>query len=86
MELGVQPNLQCVEGGFGLGLSDLDPFIRLQPSCGFLDGIKLRDPSDGLVGDGRALRLVDIDELTPDMARQATSRISPVRYRSSNPA
>ena len=67
MELGVQPSLQAVEGGFGFGLPDLDAFIRWQPSCGFLDGIKLRDPADGLVGDGGALGLVDIDKFAPNV-------------------
>lgn len=69
LELGVQPNLQGIEGGFGLSLSDLDPFNRGQPSCGLLDGVKLSNPPDGLVCNGRALRLVDIDELSSDMGQ-----------------
>ena len=67
MELAVQPRLQSVESGFGPGLSDFDPLVRGQSSCGLLDGIKLSDPANGLVGDGRALGFVDIDELAPDV-------------------
>ena len=67
VELAVQPSLRAVECGSGLSLPDLGALVRGQSSCGFLDGVKLSDPADGLVGDGRALRLVHVDELAPDM-------------------
>ena len=67
MELAVQPNLQCVEGGFGLGLSDFHPFIGRRASRRLLDRIECGDPRDGLVGDGGALGLVDIDKFAPNV-------------------
>ena len=40
---------------------------RRRTTCGLLDGIKLSNPPDGRVCNGRALCLVDIDELAPDV-------------------
>ena len=66
-QLGVQQGLHAVEGGFCLGLPDKNTFVRDQPPGCLLDGIKLGDPADGLIGDRGALRPVDVDELAPDM-------------------
>jgi hypothetical protein len=67
LELAAQPSLEAVKAGFGFSLPDLDPIVRWQPSCRLLDGVKLSNPPDGLVSNRRALCLVDINELTPDV-------------------
>jgi hypothetical protein len=46
---------------------DLGALVRRQAPRRLLDGIEFGDAPDGLVGDGRALRLMHIDELAPDM-------------------
>jgi len=71
MELGVQPSLQVNEGWLGLDLTDLGALVRRGASRHVLDRIKLSDPRDGLVGDGRTLGLADIHELAPDMRTQS---------------
>ena len=67
-QLGVQPSLQVVEGGFGLDLPYRGPLVGRQSSRHFLDGIESGDLSDGIVGDGRALGLVHAGELAPERA------------------
>ena len=42
--------------------------IRLETFCGLLDGIARGDPRARFVGNGRALRFVNVDERAPDMA------------------
>jgi hypothetical protein len=50
-----------------MGVAEFGASIRWRPSGLLLHSIKLGDPADGLFGDGRALRPVDVDELAPDM-------------------
>ena len=59
--------LQIVEDRGGMGPAQFGAAVWRRPSGLLLDGIELRDPADGLFGDGRALRPVDVDELAPDM-------------------
>jgi len=63
-----------------MGLPQLCATIRWRPSSFLFDGIELGDPSDGLFGDRRALRPVDINELASDIGQcQATARIAQER-------
>ena len=66
-QLGIQPSLQTVEDWTGFGLPDLGALVGRQPPCHLLDGIKLGDPPDGRVGDGRALGLMHAGELAAHM-------------------
>ena len=67
-QLGVQPDLQIIEDRLCLRLSEFDAAVRWRSTRFLLDGIELRDAPDGLVGDGRTLGSVDVDELAPDMS------------------
>lgn len=69
----VQPAFQPIEDRRGFRPTDLDTPVGRRLTRLLLDRIKLRDPPDGLLGDGRPLGPVDVDELAPDMGMQATS-------------
>jgi hypothetical protein len=62
-----QPDLGIVEERSGMGASQFCEAVWRGASGLLLDGIELRDPADGLFGDGGRLRPVDFDELAPDM-------------------
>ena len=67
MQLVAKLSLQSVESRLGLGLTDLHPLVWGHSSRRLFDSVEFNNPPDGLVGDGRALGLVDVDELAPDM-------------------
>ena len=50
-----------------MGASQFSAAVWWRPSGFFLDGVELRVTADGLLGDGGALRSVDVDELAPGM-------------------
>ena len=66
-ELHGQPDLQVVEDRGSMCLAKRDADVRWRPSGLFLDGVELRDPTDGLFCDRGTLRSVYVDELAPDM-------------------
>ena len=66
-ELDGEQGLQIIEDRFSLGLADLSPDIRRRAPDLVLDCIESGDPLDRHLGDGRALGLVHVDELAPDM-------------------
>jgi hypothetical protein len=61
--------LQIVEDRGGMGSSQFGTAIGWRPPGLFLDGVELRDPADGFLGDRGALRAVYIDELAPDVGQ-----------------
>ena len=63
----MQPDFQIIKDLFCLRLPQCDTHIWRRSARLLLDRIELRDALDGLVGDGRALCAVDVDELAPDM-------------------
>ena len=63
----MQPSFQILEQRPGFRLSETGPRVRWLAPCSGLDRIKARDPPDRRLGNGRALRLVYVDELAPDM-------------------
>ena len=69
--LAVEPYLEALEDGSGLGLSDLGPLVGRQASRCLLDGIEFGDPPDGRVGNdgvyGGVLGRVPAGDLAPDM-------------------
>lgn len=64
----VKPGLKIVEDRLCLRLPHLDASVWRRSARLFLDPVELRDALDDLVGDGRALRSMDVDELAPDMS------------------
>ena len=59
--------LEVVEDRLGAGLPDRDPPVRRRAPGLLLDGIEPGDAPDGLLGDGRALGAMHVDELAADM-------------------
>ena len=66
-QLGGEPGLEGVEDGAGLVLAQAHPFLGRQAARHLLDPVEFGDAPDRLLGDGRALRAVHVDELAPDM-------------------
>lgn len=62
-----EPDLEFIEDRGRMCLAEFDADICWRTSGLFLDGIELRDPTDGLFSDQGALGSVDVDELAPDM-------------------
>ncbi|MCP4317129.1 MAG: ComEC family competence protein [Hyphomicrobiales bacterium] len=66
-QLRMQPCFQIIKDRLGFPLANGDPFLRRTATCLFLDAVELCDPQDRLLGYSRALRLLNINELAPDM-------------------
>jgi hypothetical protein len=66
-------------------LPQCDTHIWRRSARLLLDRIELRDALDGLVGDGRALCAVDIDELAPDMQFETLCTALEIRHRLTPP-
>ena len=63
----MQPDFQIIEDLFCLRLLQCDTLVWWRSARFLLDRMELRDATDGFIGDGRPLRPVNINKLTPDM-------------------
>jgi hypothetical protein len=68
-QLRLQPALQLVDDRLGTRLPEPDPIVRRMTTPVLLDGVEPGDALDGLLGDDRALRLEDVDELAPNVGQ-----------------
>ena len=66
-QLGSEPGFELVEDGASVGLAQPRPLLGGLATRRRLHRVELGDAPDGLLGDGRALRAMDVDELAPDM-------------------
>lgn len=64
----MQTDLKVIEDRRPFRLPDLDTPVRRRPACLFLNPVELRDARDRLVGNGRTLGPMNINELASHMS------------------